>query len=130
MRIDDENGEEVINQIINEIPTFGEAIRFSVRRSGLTDKQVYLELGIDASVWSRILNGQAMPSPEKLKQLISICNNDLFIRWFAKDLGYDVSLSKGALEESLKRCEQEKEELKLKLNGIIQMLEAANIKIP
>ncbi len=125
---DNNDGDEVINQIINEIPTFGEAIRFTVRKSGLTDKQVYLEIGIDGSHWSRIINGLASLPVEKYKPLKTVCNNDFFIRWFAKDLGYDVSLSKEVLEDSLRKCEEEKDELKRKLENIVETLKAANIE--
>jgi antitoxin component HigA of HigAB toxin-antitoxin module len=104
----------VIDEIIEEIKTPAEAIRFSVRRSGLTDKHIYLELGIEQSYWSRIMNGVCQFPMEKLKQFTEICGNDIFLRWLAKDCGYTLRPinHEEELEKALARVEKIKQRIR------------------
>lgn len=98
-----------IDEIIDEIKTPAEALRFSIRQSGLTDKHIYLELGIDPSSWSRVMNGSYQFPLEKLKHFIRICGNDFFLRWLAKDCGY--MLRPSDLSEDLEKAKARVQEL-------------------
>ncbi len=120
--------DEIVEQIVNEIPNLPEAIRTSVRRSGLSDKQIYLELGIDAGQWSRIMTGQANFPLEKLKEFLRIVGNDIFLRWVAKDCGYDLKLSQESYEERIEKINEEKRQLQIKLDNCLEMIELKSEK--
>lgn len=97
--------EEILNQIVNELPSLHEALAACVRKNGLSDKQVYLELGIDGGQWSRIMSGNANFPLTKLPELLRICRNDIFLRWIVKKCGYRLEASMEVLEEKVKEQE-------------------------
>lgn len=101
---------KVIEEIINEIKTPDEALRFSIRQSGLTDKHIYLELGIDSGQWSRITKGYSQFPLEKLRHFTRICGNDIFLRWLAKDCGFNLRPIN--LEEEYEKALARAEEIK------------------
>lgn len=119
--------EQFMAQIIEEIPTLTEALRYSVRLSGLSDKLVYLELGIDPSKWSRIMSGQVDFPHEKFIQFMAITRTDIPLQWLAKKRGYELKVSQITLKEQLQKEKMEKEELQKKLDAIIEVLKQAGI---
>lgn len=127
MQVTDEN---IMTQIIDEIPTMTEALRYAVRTSGLSDKLVYLELGIDAGNWSRIMSGQSSFPHEKFIQLMKICRSEFPLAWLAKQCGYELKISQLSLEDQLIKEREEKKSLQLKLDLIVELLKRANIPMP
>jgi hypothetical protein len=105
----------MVEEIIDELPSMTEAIRFAIRKSGLTDKQVYIELGIDSSQWAKIMKGLGYFPHEKFIELMSICDNDIPLKWLASKRGYDLKIRKNVLEEQLADVKAENAELKKKL---------------
>lgn len=73
--------DDMLNDLLKEIPTVTEAIKVCVRRSRLTEKQIQLELNIDSAHWSRIMNGGAFFPHDKFSDLHRICGNDIPARW-------------------------------------------------
>lgn len=94
--------EEIVKQLVNEIKNSAEALRASVRLSGKSEKQFYLELDYDAGHWSRILSGNAHMDLDKLPKFQLLSGNDLVCRHIAKQCGYDIQPSYQALEEYVK----------------------------
>lgn len=79
-------------EIIKEIQTLSEAIKFCIRLSGLTHKQVYLELGLDPAQWSRIINNNGAHFPtDKLLNLMQICGNKIPLQWLAYKVEWDMN---------------------------------------
>ncbi len=66
------------------------AINLGIELSGLDDKEIYLELGIDASQWSRIRKGDAHFPPNKLQSLMTVCGNQVPLIWLARQYGYEL----------------------------------------
>jgi len=64
------------------------AINLCIEISGLDDKEIYLELGIDAAQWSRIRKGDAHFPPNKLQSLMTVCRNEIPLTWLARSYGY------------------------------------------
>lgn len=120
------NSDEIMDQLIDEIPTMSEAIRCSIRCAKLTDKQVYLELGIDGGQWTRIMSSQAHFPHEKFIELMSICGNDIPLAWLAKKRGYEIRLLKTTFEDLLQKEKSEKEKLQIQLDSILDILKKAN----
>jgi hypothetical protein len=100
---------------IAEIKTFMQAVRACIFQSGLTDKYVYLELEIDSSHWSKMMQGLSHFPPEKLLPLMQLCGNYLPLHWLAYQAGFELRTLPKALEQELEKERAEKEELKAKL---------------
>jgi len=66
------------------------AINLCIEISGLDDKEIYLELGIDAAQWSRIRKGDAHFPPNKLQSLMTVCRNEVPLVWLARSYGYEL----------------------------------------
>lgn len=118
-----------MNQLVDEIPTMTEAIRCCIRVARLTDKQVYLEMGIDSGHWNRMMKNQAYFPQDKLIELMNICGNDIPLRWLAAQRGYELKLAQSSFEELLEKERQEKNALKLQLDAITEILKKANFPV-
>jgi hypothetical protein len=66
------------------------AINLCIDISGLDDKEIYLELGIDPGQWSRIRKGDAHFPPNKLQSLMTVCGNQVPLIWLARQYGYEL----------------------------------------
>jgi hypothetical protein len=66
------------------------AINLCIDLSGLDDKEIYLELGIDPGQWSRIRKGDAHFPPNKLQSLMTVCANQVPLIWLARQYGYEL----------------------------------------
>ena len=66
------------------------AINLCIEVSGLDDKEIYLELQIDAAQWSRIRKGDAHFPPNKLQSLMTVCGNQIPLQWLARSYGYEL----------------------------------------
>lgn len=66
---------------IKKLKTMTDVIAWCVWSSGLTEKQVYMGLGLTSANWSRIMNGTAYFPHDKLSDLQRICRSDLIARW-------------------------------------------------
>ena len=121
--------DDVLNQLLDEIPNMTEAIRCCIRVARLTDKQVYLELGIDAGHWSRMIKNQAYFPHDRLLELMNICGNDVPLQWLANQRGYELRLAQSSFEEILAKERKEKEEVERKLDFLIDVLKKAKLPI-
>ncbi len=94
-------------------PTFSAAITLAIQVSGLEEKDVYLELDIDAGHWTRITKGQAHFPVDKLEQFMDVVGNEIPLIWLAHRRGKGLHMLETEAQRLL-RLEQEKNE---KLEG-------------
>jgi hypothetical protein len=99
-----------MTELISAIPSFTEALKVSMRKSGKTEKQFYCELEIDAAQWSRIMSSQAHFPQNKLVKFCEISENDIVLEWFAYNRGYEIRVIPKTLEDQLEKERSEKEE--------------------
>ena len=93
------------------LSTFCSTLSECAALSGLKDKTVAIEIGIDAALWSRMKSGDAGIKGETLDALMDACGNELPLLWLLYRRGYDpLSLRKRESE-----VEQENRELKEQL---------------
>jgi len=92
---------EDINSIaaIASISDFKEVIKTSIRKSGLSEKQVCWELDIDQGYWSKILSGSNQFPVDKLIKFCEIVSNDFPLHWLAHKRGYQLRFLPVELEE-------------------------------
>lgn len=90
------------------------AINLAVQASGLSDKQVYDVLGIDAATFSKIRRSQAYFPACKLDALLDVVGNDIPLRWWARQRGFelkplrsDLEKRNAALEERVRQLEHD-----------------------
>lgn len=121
--------EEFMTQLINELPSMTEALRCCVRHSGLTDKQIYLEMKIDGGNWSRMMSGQANFPHDRLIDFMKICRNEIPLQWLARKCGFDLQLTKSSYEELLAAAKLENERLQQNLDSIITILKRASFPV-
>jgi len=87
------------------------AINLCIELSGLDDKEIYLELGIDAAQWSRIRKGDAHFPPNKLQSLMTVCANQVPLIWLARQYGYELV----QIESETQRLLREEHERRVKV---------------
>lgn len=76
-------------ETITALPSLGAACAKCAEWSGLSDKAVCIETGMDPGQWSRIKAGQAHPSGEFLCALMDACGNEAPLIWLVAHRGYD-----------------------------------------
>lgn len=85
--------EEITPELIQSIKrrsTFLAAWNFAIDFSGLEDKQVYSQIDIDASHWSKIRSGRAFPpADERFNRFLDVVHNEIPLVWWAEKRGYD-----------------------------------------
>lgn len=66
------------------------AVKHCISLAGLEGKELYLELGIDAGHWSKIMAGKQAHFPiDKLTDLMTMCGNEAPLIWLVLNRGYD-----------------------------------------
>lgn len=110
---------------IKRRPTLLRAINLAVEVSGLEDKQIYSQLKIDTSHWTRIKNGTAyFPLDETFTKFFATVGNEIPLVWLAETCGYDWR----TIRQHRSSVERENEELKQKVadqERVIQLLAKA-----
>ena|ERR1700722_506988 len=119
--------EDVLKELIKEIPNIHEAFNVCVRKSGKTEKLIYLEIGMDAGHWSRCRTGQAHLPPDKWVPIMKICGNMIPLMFLAYQCGFELKPLESSLEQQLKKEREEKEEWKAKFDTLVEALKIANI---
>lgn len=96
----------------------------TLKNSGLQDKTVALEIGIDAALLSKAQNGQARLSEAHMDALMDSCGSEAWLHYWLLKRGYDprslrrletdLQRENRELRERLEKIEQEREvELRL-----------------
>lgn len=92
-------------EVIARQRNFLAALTLCVQSSGLEDKEIYLQLSIDAGRWSRIMKGEAHFPVNKLNDLCDICGNEAPLVWWANSRGYGLTLLKSEAERRAEEAE-------------------------
>lgn len=80
------------------LPDKKAALLLTINSSGLEDKEIYSPLGIDKAQFSRIRSGQMNFPIEKEDALMTLCGNEILLRWSALTRGYDLVPRRSSLE--------------------------------
>jgi len=104
---------------ISEIKTFMQSVRSCIFQAEMTHKYVYIELGIDASHWSKMMQGLAHFPPEKLIPLMTLCGNHIPLHWLAYQSGFELRALPRALEKAIEEKNKRIEILENK-NAILE----------
>ena len=91
--------QEVPDDIVFKLPDFQSALKMCKDISGLDDKFICAEIGIDPGQWSRIWSGQANFPHNKLNCFMNVCGNEIPLRWLNFSRGYEMRPMKTTLEK-------------------------------
>ena len=109
-------------EIIEGKPTMTSALLLGIEASGLEDKQVYLELGIDPGQFSRIRSGSAHFNPDLLSPVCDIMGNEAPLIWFAGTRGYDLVPRQSTIEQQLQDEKEKNALLQLKVTHMEEFM--------
>lgn len=101
---------------IQRQPNWASALSLCANKSGLQDKVIAADVGVDNAVWSRFKSGQNAPSGEQLDRLMSRCGNEAPLFWLLLRRGYDP--------RSLRRIESDVERENRELRERVAAMEA------
>jgi len=111
--------EEITPELIQSIkrrPTFLAAWNFAIDFSGLEDKQVYGQIDVDASHWSKMRAGRAFPpADQRFDRFFDVVHNEIPLVWLAEKRGYDwTTIRKHRSSEQRRIAELETENADLR----------------
>ena len=106
-------------------PTGAAAIALCATKSGLLDKIIAADLGLQDAVWSRVKSGQNNLSLDALVLLMQRCGNEAPLQWLLLKMGYNpASLARLESEETRRRreAEQRAEAAEDKLRVVMELM--------
>lgn len=98
------------------------AWNLSIAESGLDDKLIYLDLGIDAAQFSRMRTGKANYPINRLSQFMDVVGNEILLRYLAWERGYGLVRLQSEVERENEFLKQEKAELEKKVEHFQEFL--------
>lgn len=110
--------ERLSDDQVAALPSLSAACFRCIAESGLQDKSICLELGIDPGVLSRARSGQANFPPDKILELMELCGNEIPLRWLGLRRGYGMVRLKSALEAENEQLRAEYAALQRQLETI------------
>jgi hypothetical protein len=98
-------------QEIQRQPSWASALSLCANKSGLQDKLIAADVGVDNAVWSRFKTGQNAPSGEQLDKLMSRCGNEAPLFWLLLRRGYDPRSLRKLESETQRQLREAREAL-------------------
>jgi hypothetical protein len=98
-------------QEIQRQPSWSAALSLCANKSGLQDKLIAADVGVDNAVWSRFKTGQNAPSGEQLDKLMSRCGNEAPLFWLLLRRGYDPRSLRKLESETQRQLREAREAL-------------------
>lgn len=111
---------EVPVEMIRRQRTAAAAFALACQSSGLEDKEVYGELGLDAGYFSRIKAGTATLQADKVALFCEIVNNRIYAEWCAFQLGCTLVEIKTEAERRAEAAEKRAAEAELKVRVLME----------
>jgi hypothetical protein len=101
----------VRNTDVTAISSWAKALEVTVKGSGLIDKSLAIECGVDAALFSRMVSGQAGWTAEKLERFMDAAGSELPLLWLLHRRGYDVEALRQRETELQARVRQLEDQL-------------------
>lgn len=102
--------------------TAGSAFSLACEASGLDDKEIYCELGIDPATWSRIKSDQANLPSNMIGRFCEIVDNVIYVQWICHQVGHYPVLTKTEAERRAEAAERRAAELEEKNRVLTELL--------
>lgn len=80
----------VRNDDVEACPTWPKALEVACKNSGLLAKSLAIEVGVDPALFSRMIDGNAGWTADKLNRFMDAAGTELPLMWLNYQRGYDV----------------------------------------
>lgn len=91
--------------------TWGAVLTYCASKSGLPDKAIAAEMGMQDAVWSRCKSGQNSPNGDQLVKLMRACGNAAPLYWLLIQMGLDPASIRPLESESERKVRELTEQL-------------------
>lgn len=98
--------EPVSADTIEAKKNFLAAFNLAINVCGLDEKDIYLELDIDASHWSRMRKGESHFPLNKLDDLCNLIGNEIILQWWAQHRGYALVMLESETQRQLREAHE------------------------
>lgn len=104
-------------EVVRRQKTAAAAFALACQSSGLEDKEIYSELGLDAGYFARMKKGEATLQADQLVRFCDVVNNRIYPEWMAYQIGCTLVQIKSEAERLLEaeKLRREKAESENKL---------------
>jgi hypothetical protein len=109
-------------ELIRVQPNASAAFSLACSASGLSDKEIYTDLGIDQGYFSKIKSGQATLSDDKKPLFSKIVGNNVLLEYIAYQHGYGIVMNKSEAERQLEEAQQQIAERDLKITVLMDAI--------
>jgi hypothetical protein len=113
---------EIDRDLVLRQPNKLAALNLCIQLSGLEDKEIYANLGIDAGQWTRIKKGDAHFPDNKESELMRICGNIAPLIWAAAHEGYQLVPMMSELEAQVVELRAQLESERMKNQTITEFM--------
>ena len=100
----------------------GAAFTLACDASGLDDKEIYLELGVDSATFSRIKSGKNGLHGDLLAKFCRIVGNSIYAEWLAFQIGCGLVVIKTEAERRAEEAERRAAEAEQKLAWAMEVI--------
>ena len=101
----------------------GDAFTLACEASGRDDKEIYLDLGIDAGTFSRMKDGKNTLSADRMHDVCAAVGNTILPEWIAYQVGCGLVMLKTEAERRAELAEARAEEAEKKLAWAMQIMQ-------
>jgi len=101
----------------------GQAFTLACSASGLEDKEICLDLGIDAGTFSRMKDGKNTLSADRMKDFCDVVGNSILPQWIAYQVGCGLVMLKTEAERRAELAEARATEAEKKLAWAMQIMQ-------
>lgn len=101
---------EIPIDLIRRQHSAASAFSLACQASGLEDKEIYLQLGIDAGTFSRIKKGEATLQADKEAEFCQAVGNTVYPEWRAFQIGCTLTMIQSEAERRADVAEKERDE--------------------
>lgn len=101
----------------------GAAFTLACEASGRDDKEIYLDLGIDAGTFSRMKDGKNTLSNDRMRDFCEAVGNTILPQWIAFQVGCGLVLLKTEAERRAEIAEARADEAEKKLEWAMQIMQ-------
>ncbi|EEO27683.2 hypothetical protein [Oxalobacter paraformigenes] len=115
-------------ELIRAKKSAGAAFTFACDSSGLEDKEIYSELGIDAGYFSNIKKSKATLQGDLIKPFCKIVGNTIYPEWIAYQVGCTLVMTKSEAEQRLEEAEKRARDAERKLRALSDIISKAGIE--
>lgn len=99
-------------EMVRSKKTAAAAFTLACDVSGLEDKEIYLQLEIDAGYFSNIKKGKATLQADKVQPFCAVVGNTVYVEWTAYQVGCQLVQIESETERLLRQAREQIELLK------------------